>query len=149
MKISEWKFAKRQPLGKPVKFVLTVRNVDSRDIPQLTVTVRGLKQFVAQAGAATKTRPVWALDEVNYGSVTPYDSATASTFNLGVLRAGQEKRYVLPLTPVRRGSHRVGYALSGDLYGNAKIVNEDNSPAANTRLVAIDPTPVFDESVFK
>ena len=143
-----WRFPSRQPLGKPQRFVLIVRNVDSQDIPDLAVTVRGLRMFVQQQNTASNVRPVWLFDRVTYGDVTPNQSSTSNTFALGPLPAGQEKVYVLPLTPLRRGAHPIGYQLNGDLTGTVKLEFENGDPAADMKTVAIDPTPVFDESVF-
>lgn len=148
VKIVKWSFPERQPLGRPVNFELTIRNTDQRDIPSVILTIAGMKQFVEQGKAATNTRPVWLPNDINYADVTPYNSALAQSFNLGPLQAGRFKRYVLPLTPLRRGEHRIGYSLAASLYGGAEIVKDDGNPAADTRIVAIDPTPDFDRSVF-
>ncbi|MGH2906881.1 MAG: hypothetical protein ACRDKI_08965 [Solirubrobacterales bacterium] len=148
VRVVNWKFAERQPLGKPQRFVLTVRNVDSKDIPQLVITIRGLSMFVKQEGAAVKTRPVWIPNDVNYANVTPNSTATGQTFSLGTLAAGAFHRYVLPLTPIRRGDHAINYSLAGNLYGTARVQLEDGNPASDTRQIVIDPTPQFDESVF-
>lgn len=148
VKVVSWRFPKNQPLGKPQKFILLVRNVDTQDIPQLALTIRGLNLFVKQEGTAVKTRPVWIPNDVNYADVTPNSTATGSTFSLGKLPAGAFHRYVLPLTPIRRGTHTINYSLAGNLSGDAKVQLEDGNPAADTRSILIDPTPVFDESVF-
>lgn len=145
-----WKFAKTQPLGKPQDFVLRVRNDDTRTIPDLIVTIRGIKTFVQQPGAASTIRPIWLTQDVNYANTTPYNSPLAQSFNMGPLEAGQTSTYSVTLTPLRRGEHRVGYTLAPALFGDNKIVNAaDDTPAADTRMIAIDPTPVFDEKLFK
>jgi hypothetical protein len=147
--VEEWKFPKTQYLGTPTSFEIRVRNVDSEAIPQLILTIAGLKTRVSQPGAASQVRPVWLTSEVNYAQSTPYNSPLASSFDLGPLDAGDVATYKVKLTPLRRGSHRVGYSLAGDLFGKAKIVNnEDDSPAAEMRTIAIDPTPQFDEKFF-
>ncbi|MGB0889302.1 MAG: hypothetical protein ACPGWS_03370 [Solirubrobacterales bacterium] len=148
VEVVDWNFPKVQPLGRPVDFEIVVRNDDERDIPQLILTIAGMRQFVEQRGAATITRPVWIPNDVNYANVTPYDSALAQSFNLGPLVAGETKEFKLPLTPLRRGKHRIGYSLAGDLYGSTKLLTAENTPAASTRIVAIDPTPDFDSSIF-
>lgn len=148
--VTDWNFPKTQPLGRPVDFELKVRNDDQRDIPQLIVTIAGIKQFVEQRGAATITRPVWIVNDVSYSDVTPYNSALATSYNLGPLAAGDTKEYKIGFTPLRRGQHRVGYSLSRDLFGNAKLVRaDDGGIAGETRVIRIDPTPDFDESIFK
>jgi hypothetical protein len=146
--VEEWKFPKRQFLGTPTDFVLKIRNTDTTAIPQLIVTVEGLRMRVKQVGAASEIRPIWLTSEVNYAQTTPYNSALASSFNLGTLPAGAVKTYTLDLTPLRRGTHEVGYKLAGDLFGKAEIFDGNDQPAADTRTVAIDPTPQFDDKFF-
>ncbi len=146
--VLEWKFPKEQPLGTPVDFVLKIRNDDERAIPEVVVTISGLKTKVAQPGAGSEVRPVWLPNEVNYANVTPYNAALATTYNLGSLASGDTKTYKLPLTPLRRGEHQVGYTLAAGLYGGARIVGDDDQTLADNRIVAIDPTPKFDRSFF-
>lgn len=146
--VEEWKFPKRQYLGTPTDFTLKIRNTDTREIPQLIVTISGLRTEVKQVGAASEVRPIWLTSEVDYANVTPYNSALASSYNMGPLAAGDVKTYTVKLTPLRRGSHEVGYKLAADLFGGAKIVDPDDAPAEDTRTVAIDPTPQFDDEFF-
>jgi hypothetical protein len=147
--VEGWVFPKHQYLGTPTNFILRIRNVDTADIPQLALTVGGLKTHVDQPGAASPIRPIWLTTTTNYAQVTPYNSPTATTFNLGPLPAGGVKNYVVNLTPLRRGHHEVSYSLAGNLFGDAKIVDSrTNTPAADTRNIFIDTTPQFDEKVF-
>lgn len=148
VEVEEWKFPKRQFLGTPTDFVLKIRNTDTTAIPQLILTIEGLRMRVKQVGAASEIRPIWLTSEVNYAQTTPYNSALSSSFNLGTLAAGATKTYKLDLTPLRRGSHEVGYKLAGDLFGKAEIFDANDAPATDTRTVAIDPTPQFDEEFF-
>src|SRR4051794_9736925 len=121
VEVVDWKFPVDQPLGKPVNFVLVVRNTDTKAIPELVVSIRGLRTFVKQENAASETRPIWVPNETNYADVTPNSTATGNTYSLGSLDADQQRRYVLPLTPIRRGTHTIGYTLSGNLQGASKI----------------------------
>ena len=148
VKVVSWRFPKQQPLGKPQNFTIVVRNVDSQAIPQLVLTVRGLREFVKQPGTASNTRPIWLPNEVNYANVTPNSTSTGTTYSLGKLDAGQRRSFTLPMTPIRRGEHSIGYVLAGNIYGTAKVELEDGNPASDQRTIAIDPTPVFDERVF-
>ncbi len=148
--VVDWKFAKDQPLGQPQDFTVVVRNDDSRQIPQLILTISGLKTVVYQPGAASAVRPIWLPKEVAYANITPYNSTLSTSYNLGPLDPDETATYTVNLTPLRRGSHEVGYRLAPDLFGDNKIVNAaDGSDAAETRTVAINPTPVFDEEIFK
>lgn len=148
--VVDWKFAKLQPLGTPEEFVIQVRNDDTRQIPSLILTVSGLKTVVYQPNAASDVRPIWLLKEADYAHFTPYNSPTSTSFNLGPLDAGDTATYAVTLTPLRRGSHEVGYRLAPALFGDNSIVNAaDGSKAEATRTVVIDPTPVMDQSIFK
>lgn len=147
--VLEWKFPKEQPLGTPVDFVLKIRNDDERTIPEVVLTISGLRTEIEQAGAASKVRPIWLPNDVNYADVTPYNAALASTYNLGSLASGDTKTYKLGLTPLRRGEHQVGYTLAAGLYGGARLVGADDQTLGDNRIVAIDPTPEFDKSFFE
>lgn len=148
--VLDWDFPKLQALGTPQNFVLRVRNDDTRAIPDLVVTIEGLKTFVKQPGGASLVRPIWLTSEVNYANATPYNSPLAQSFNLGPLEPNETSVYTVNLTPLRRGEHEVSYRLAPSLFGDNKIVNAaDDTPATDSRIVAIDPTPEFDDSLFE
>ncbi|MFY9265097.1 MAG: hypothetical protein WAO61_06695 [Solirubrobacterales bacterium] len=146
--VVDWSFPKRQPLGTPVVMALTVRNEDARDIDHLAITITGLRDYVNQDGQAVKTRPVWIRDETSKGEQTPYSSALSDTFDAGPLAAGATTTFSLPVTPLRRGEHEIGYRLGVGVVGGGQAQLPDGSPAADRRTVTIDPTPNFDKSVF-
>lgn len=146
--VLQWKFPERQPLGAPQSFVMRVRNDDTRAIPNLILTISGLKTLVRQAGAASNIRPVWMPKTTEYGIYSPYNSTLATSLSLGPVAPGEVITYATNLTPLRRGQHEVGYRLSPALFGDNSIVNTDGSPAEEKRLIAIDPEPVFDRSFF-
>jgi hypothetical protein len=52
------------------------------------------------------------------------------------------------LTPLRRGNHKVSYSLAGDLFGKAEITDNNGEAAIDSRTIAIDPTPQFDDKFF-
>lgn len=148
--VLDWKFAVHQPLGTPQPFVIQVRNDDTRTIPNLVVTIGGLKTIVYQPGAASTVRPIWLTQDVDYANSTPYNSQLSQSFNMGPLDPGDVQTYSVMLTPLRRGEHEVSYTLHPDLFGSGQVVNEsDGMSASETRTVAIDPTPVFDEKLFE
>lgn len=148
--VLDWKFPERQALGTPQDFVLKVRNDDTRKIPQLIVTIGGLRTFVKQPGAAIRVRPIWLTREVDFADITPYNSPLQQSFNLGPLEPGATKTYSVVLAPLRRGEHEVTYSLAPDLFGDNKIVNaDDETPAKDSRIIAIDPTPEFDRELFE
>lgn len=148
--VLDWKFPKVQPLGTPQIFTIQIRNDDTRAIPDLVVTVSGLRMYVDQPGAASEVRPIWLTKDVDFGGITPYNSALEQSFSLGEVKPGDVATYAVNLTPARRGAHEVGYRLAPALVGNNQIVNADDGTAsAQTRRVLIDPAPVIDRSIFK
>ncbi|MBK5229934.1 MAG: hypothetical protein JJE27_02065 [Thermoleophilia bacterium] len=146
--VEQWRFPKRQPLGTPVDMKLVIRNVDSRDLPHLAITIGGLAEPVAQQNAASRARPIWIINAVRGGDQTAYNSLTKRTFRLGPIAAGAVRTFTLPLTPLRRGEHVVSYSITADIYGAGKAETADGEPADGKRTIAIDPTPNIDRSAF-
>ncbi|MFT4048726.1 MAG: hypothetical protein QM648_02705 [Solirubrobacterales bacterium] len=148
--VLDWKFAVHQSLGTPQPFTIQVRNDDTRTIPNLIITIEGLKTLVYQPGAASAVRPIWLTQDVDYANSTPYNSTLGQSFNMGPVEPGDTVTYNVMLTPLRRGEHEVSYQLHPDLFGDGTVVNaSDGMNASETRTVAIDPTPVFDEKLFE
>lgn len=147
--VEQWRFPKRQPLGTPVQMKLVVRNIDSRDMPHLVITIGGLVEPVEQQNAASRARPVWIINAVRNGDQTAYNALTKRTFRLGPLAAGAVRTFTLPLTPLRRGEHVVSYSIAPDIYGAGKAETANGEPAGGERTVAVDPTPNLDESMLK
>ncbi|MBI4896955.1 MAG: hypothetical protein HY827_01140 [Actinobacteria bacterium] len=146
--IEKWVFPKRQPLGTPVTMKLVVRNVDTREMPRLAITIGGLTIPVDQQRAQSRARPIWVLNNLRKGDQTAYNALSKRTFLLGSLAPGEARTFELPLTPIRRGEHAVNYSIAPDLYGKGKAETADGKAATGVRSIAIDPTPNFDESVF-
>lgn len=146
--VEKWEFPERQSLGTPVTMKLVVRNVDSRDMPNIAVTIRGLTAGVRQQGAQSRARAIWIVNDVRKGDQTAYNSVDSRTYSLGPLAAGDTKIFKLPVTPLKRGKHVVSYEIAPDVYGKGSAETADGTPATGKREIAIDPTPNFDESVF-
>lgn len=146
--VEKWEFPKRQPLGRPVTMKIVVRNIDTEEIPSVVFTIGGIREPVKQQDSATRTRPVWIINETRGGDQTPYNSLTKSSYKTGPLASGDVRTFELPLTPLRRGEHVVSYTLNASLFKGGQLKTVDGDPAAGSRTIAIDPTPDFDESVF-
>ena len=146
--VEKWEFPKRQPLGTPVTMKLVVRNVDTREMPHLVVTVGGLAMPVDQQRAQSRARPVWIINDDPEGNQTVYKTLEKRTFLTGALAPGEARTLTLAITPIRRGKHAVSYAINPDLFGTGRAETADGDDATGVRSVAIDPTPNFDESVF-
>jgi hypothetical protein len=146
--VEKWVFPKRQPLGTPVTMKLVVRNVDTREMPRLAITIGGLTTTVDQQRAQSRARPIWIINDERKGDQTAYNALSKRTFLLGGLAPGEVRTFELPVTPIRRGKYAVNYSIAPDLYGKGKAETADGKAATDMRSIAIDPTPNFDESVF-
>lgn len=112
-------FARSQALANVEELRITVRNADSRALPDVAVTLDGLTRDiqVADNGAgrtADPRRPVWIVDGPPKGAATAYSGTAA----LGRLEPGGSKTFTWQLTPVVAGRHtlrwRVAAALDAD-----------------------------------
>lgn len=109
-------FAKDQKLANVEKLTITVKNADTRPVPDVAVTLGGLQRTipVADNGAgrvADPRRPIWVVDVPPKGGTTAY----VGTWALGQLAPGATKTFTWQLTPAVAGEHDVTWRVSGDL----------------------------------
>jgi hypothetical protein len=133
--VEKWEFPTEQRLGKRYRMKMAVRNLGDSTIPNLTVTLGGLTDLTTLRGAADAKRDVWIRDRPKPGSKT----AGQDVYEFGSIEAGKTGEWWIDLTPVRRGRRTVTYALSGGLYGDAKVTYEDGTPATGQREIFINP----------
>ena len=139
----EWKvgvdasFPEQQRLAEQVQLKLTVRNTDSRAIPNVAVTVDGFSQRSQQPGLADPSRPVWVIDDGPRGGVTAY----TNTWALGQVPAGQSKEFVWRLTPVKAGRFDVKYRVAAGLDGKAKAVADGGGAPSGSFSVNVARKP--------
>lgn len=111
------KFPAKQKLARQEQLVVEVRNADDRTIPNVAVTIDpGFAVRSNRADLADPNRPVWIVDDGPFGGGTAY----TSTWALGALKAGETRKFVWKVTPVRAGSHEVRYRVAAGLNGKAK-----------------------------
>jgi hypothetical protein len=157
-------FAKHQLVSAPTALRVTVRNDDTRTVPNLTVTVTttsatagkagasaygsygsapiGFNYVSTQPGLTNPLRPVWILDNVKidniqHNGVTAYDA----TWAVGPLATGATRTFVWQLTPVKAGSWNVGYRVAAGLNGKAVAVLANGQPPAGTLPTRITNIP--------
>jgi hypothetical protein len=128
-------FPTKQRLARQEQMVVEVRNTDSKAIPNVAVTIDpGFSARSNRADLADPNRPVWIVDDGPLGGGTAY----TNTWALGDLPAGESKKFVWKVTPVRSGSYEVSYQVSAGLDGKAKAdgdtrgsfdVNVSNKPS--------------------
>lgn len=131
-------FPERQRLARQERLVIEVRNADTKTIPNVAVTIQpGFSVRSNRQDLADPNRPVWIVDEGPKGGGTAY----TSTWALGELKAGESKRFVWKVTPVRSGSHEVGFRVAAGLDGRAKAQGDGGNAAADSFDVKISDKP--------
>lgn len=118
VQVVEAKFPAQQSLAKRSKMVITVKNVDSRTIPNIAVTVKSFDQRKTDPNLADPRRPQFV---VNTGP-TGGDTAYVGTSALGPLKPGQTKRFIWDVTAVAAGKYTLHYAVAAGLNGKARAV---------------------------
>jgi hypothetical protein len=115
-------FAKSQRLANVEELRITVRNEDTRALPDVAVTLDGLTRDIAVAdnGAgrtADPRRPVWIVDGPPKGGATAYSGTAA----LGRLAAGRSKTFTWQLTPVVAGRHTLRWRVAASVDADGPV----------------------------
>ena len=144
-------FPSSQTLAEQTSFMVSIRNVGKRVIPDVAVTVLNPKYGTAaqafgtllkengsgQPILATRSRPVWIINQApgpcsfSCKSRGPGGGATAysNTWALGKLKPGHTAVFRWKLTAVAPGASTVEYEVAAGLNGYAKAVLSDRTPA--------------------
>ena len=156
-------FPASQTLAEQTSFMVRIKNVGTRAIPNVAVTVLNPKYGSAaqafgtliKAGSAgqpilaSRSRPVWIINRepgpCGYscknsgpgGAVTAY----TNTWALGKLAAGHTAVFRWKLTAVQPGAYTVEYEVAAGLNGYAKAVTAGGSPARGSVDVHISSAP--------
>jgi len=115
-------FPEKQRLADQRTLSITVRNEDSRPLPDVAVVLQGLERRISEAdnGAgrvADPRRPIWILDEAPAGGRTAY----VDTWALGGLPAGRERTFRWKLTPTVAGRFRVRWRVAAAVEQDAEV----------------------------
>jgi hypothetical protein len=138
-------FPKQQRIAKATTMRITVRNADTRTIPDVAVSVLsedptgggGFNTRSDQPGLADPTRQLWIVDKGPSGG----DTAYVSTWALGALPAGQSRTFEWHVTPVVAGSHTLRWRVAAGLNGNARAQTEGGQAATGTFPVTVSSKP--------
>jgi hypothetical protein len=132
-----------QSLAKHSNLVITIRNADTKTIPNLALTLSGFYQRQKEPQLADPSRPLFVIngraEEVGTFPESTEDSprgcgtAYVNTWACGPLKAGRERTFRWSVTAVKAGPYRVRYTVAAGLNGKAKAVD-----SAGTR-----PTGLF------
>ena len=146
VEITDASFPAEQFIADATTMKIAVRNADTKDLPNVAVTVatqpgdsggapQAFSGDIADTNVADASRPIWILDEGPRGGETAY----TNTWALGPLKAGQTREFEWKVTAVKAGDYTIDYSVSPGLNGKAK-------PAAGGTTkgvfkVKIDDTP--------
>jgi hypothetical protein len=111
-------FPSKQSLAKRSKLVIAVKNVDSKTIPNIAVTVKSFDQRSNDPNLADPRRPVFILNTGPHGG----DTAYVGTWALGALPPGETKVFTWDVTAVVAKPYRLQYAVSAGLNGKARAI---------------------------
>jgi hypothetical protein len=111
-------FPVKQSLAKRSKMVIAVKNVDSKTIPNISVTVKDFDQRKDDPSLADPRRPIFIVNKGPRGGDTAYVGTSA----LGELKPGETKVFTWDVTAVVAGPYNLEYAVSAGLNGKAKAV---------------------------
>jgi hypothetical protein len=135
--ISQASFPRRQGLGESSKLKITVQNVGTQEIPNITMTVNGLNYRTTEPGVADPVRPFWV---VNIGPING-TTAYVNTWALGPLAAGAERQFVWSLSATQPGTRTIEYRAGAGLNGKARAVTADGGVPAGTLTVNVTRRP--------
>jgi len=130
-------FPTTQTLSAQSALTLSVRNDDSKTIPQLAVTVSSFNVNSQHHGLADPSRPVWIVDQGPVGG----ESAYTNTWALGALGPGQVRTFTWKVTAVQAGVHNVNFAVAAGLNGKARAVLANGGRPAGGFRVAVSRCP--------
>jgi len=164
-------FPASQRLAEHTHLVISVRNMDTRSIPDVAVTicnvtctypapvgegtsVAAFADYLNQPGLASHSRPVWVVERppgpctgasgysCGNGGAGGDAAAESNTWQRGApLKPGGTAVFDWKVTAVQPGRFTVAWEVSGDLYGNAKTVLADGSIPRGRLPVTISATP--------
>jgi hypothetical protein len=118
VQVVEAKFPDKQSLAKRSKLTITVKNVDTRTIPNVAVTVKSFDQTKNDPTLADPRRPQFVVNTGPSGGETAYVGTSA----LGPLKPGETKTFRWDVTAVIAGKYSLKYAVSAGLDGKARAV---------------------------
>lgn len=130
-------FPGRQHLAEQAKLRITVKNVDSRAVPNLSVTVDGFDIRKESSQLAERRRPVWVIDEPPVNSTTAF----TNTWAVGEVPAGETRTLSWSVAAVRAGTYTVRWRVGAGLDGKAKARLPDGSVPKGSFIARVTDKP--------
>lgn len=131
-------FPTSQAIAQPQTMTIQVRNADSRQIPNIGVTVDSFTHLATQTGLADRRRPVWIVDQPPKGG----DVVQNNTWALGPLAPGATRTFVWHVTAIDPGVHIVRYRVVAGLNGKARAQLEGGAVPQGTFTVTVIGKPL-------
>ena len=134
VEVVEASFPSEQKLAKRSQLVIVVRNADTKDIPNIAVTMHGLDYRKDDPDLADQRRPQFVVNGKfkNFGNIEDAQAKTpngvenptyVNTWSLGPLAPGESKRFRWDVTAVKAGPYELSYAVAAGLDGKARAVD--------------------------
>ncbi len=117
-------FPDKQKLAKRSRMVITVKNVDSRTLPNVSVTVNSFNRNSQQANLADASRPVFV---VNSGTPRRRDRQPEHLGAGQPLAPGKTATFAWNVTAVQAGPYKIHYQVSAGLFGKAHAVDSSGN----------------------
>jgi hypothetical protein len=111
-------FPAKQALAQRSDMVISVRNVDSKTIPNVAVTVKSFEYAVNDPTLADPERPIFVVNKPPRGG----DTAYVDTYALGELKPGRTASFHWSVTAVRPGPFKITFRVAAGLNGKARAV---------------------------
>jgi hypothetical protein len=128
VQIVQAKFPSKQSLATRSQMVITVKNVDTKTIPNVAVTVKSFDQRKNDPNLADPSRPLFVVNTGPRGGDTAYVGTSA----LGELKPGQAKTFKWDVTAVVAGPYKIHYFVAAGLNGKAKAILQNGSAVTGT-----------------
>jgi len=140
-------FPARQSLAEHVQLRLDVRNESTRTIPNVSVTLEtgngpdgtviAFGSRLEGKGLASRSRPVWIVDDGPLSGETAY----ANTWALGSIRPHDTRSFTWNVVPVRAGHYRLRYRLTGSTTGRSQLRLANGDAARGSFEVNVSGKP--------
>jgi len=130
-------FPGKQHLGESTTLAVTVKNADSREVPDMAVTIDGFNQLRDDPTLADPKRPIWIVNTPPVNAASAY----TNTWALGKVPSGQTRTFAWRVTAVRAGTYSVRYRVAAGLNGKAKAELPDGSPPKGSFIARVSRSP--------
>jgi hypothetical protein len=134
VEVVEASFPSEQKLAKRSQLVIVVRNTDTKQIPNIAVTMKGLDFRKDDPELADQRRPQFVVNGKfkNFGNIEDAQARTPNgvenptyvdTWSLGPLEPGESKEFKWDVTAVVAGPYELSYSVAAGLDGKARAVD--------------------------